>query len=347
MDPPDRKRVRLAELVAALSLGVDLGFGQPMEHVLRQCLIALRLGERIGLDEQARAVVYYTALLGQRRMSLRRARAGEVVWRRHRPEVGQVRPRAREPAGGGSGDAAARLGQPAPPPLPRRARVRDLRTPRGGWHDRPARRHRADARRAARAARRGARSALGGAYEQWDGRGWPGELEGEAVPVAARLAQLAEFTEVAYRVGGIEAARALAGRRAGKQFDPALAELICTDGDTILADLDSVPTWDAVIEAEPALAVMLSADSFEAALVAIANFVDLKSPYTLGHARAVVRARGRGRRGARAGRRSWCSWCDARAWCTISAALGSRTPSGTSPGRWARASGSACECTRI
>ena len=36
-------RVRLAELVAALSLGVDLGFGQPMEHVLRQCIIALRL----------------------------------------------------------------------------------------------------------------------------------------------------------------------------------------------------------------------------------------------------------------------------------------------------------------
>src|SRR4051794_8759592 len=55
--------VRLAELVAALSLGIDLGFGQPMEHVLRQCLIALRLAERIGLDAQSRAVVYYTALL--------------------------------------------------------------------------------------------------------------------------------------------------------------------------------------------------------------------------------------------------------------------------------------------
>jgi len=34
-----------------------------MEHVLRQCLIALRLAERIGLDESERAVVYYTALL--------------------------------------------------------------------------------------------------------------------------------------------------------------------------------------------------------------------------------------------------------------------------------------------
>src|SRR5213595_1143273 len=59
----DRAHVRLAELVAALSLGIDLGFGQPMEHVLRQCLIALRLAERIGLDEDARAVTYYTALL--------------------------------------------------------------------------------------------------------------------------------------------------------------------------------------------------------------------------------------------------------------------------------------------
>src|SRR5207302_302102 len=55
--------VRLSELVAALSLGIDLGFGQPMEHVLRQCLIALRLAERINMDAEARSNVYYTALL--------------------------------------------------------------------------------------------------------------------------------------------------------------------------------------------------------------------------------------------------------------------------------------------
>src|SRR5580698_801814 len=58
-----RSDVRLAELVAALSLGVDLGFGQPMEHVLRQCLIALRIADRAGLGEQDRSAVYYTALL--------------------------------------------------------------------------------------------------------------------------------------------------------------------------------------------------------------------------------------------------------------------------------------------
>src|ERR1700759_5347167 len=59
----DRAQVRLAELVAALSLGVDLGSGKRMEHVLRQCLLAPRLAERVGLDEEQRAVVYYTALL--------------------------------------------------------------------------------------------------------------------------------------------------------------------------------------------------------------------------------------------------------------------------------------------
>jgi hypothetical protein len=36
---------------------------QPMEHVLRQCLIALRLADRAGLDEQDRMAAYYTALL--------------------------------------------------------------------------------------------------------------------------------------------------------------------------------------------------------------------------------------------------------------------------------------------
>ena len=53
----------MAELLAALSLGIDLGFGQPMEHVLRQCRIALRISELVGLEEEERASVYYAALL--------------------------------------------------------------------------------------------------------------------------------------------------------------------------------------------------------------------------------------------------------------------------------------------
>ena len=113
-------------------------------------------------------------------------------------------------------------------------------------------------------------------------------MKGEDVPLASRIAQLAEFVEVAHRVGGVEAATALARKRSGKQFDPALATLLCTGADEIFGGLDSVGTWEAVIAAEPALAVVLSGEEFDAALLAIANFVDLKSPYTLGHSRAVA-----------------------------------------------------------
>ena len=61
--PAARSGVRLAELLAVLSLASDLGMDQPMEHVLRQCLISLRLAECLGLAGADREVVYYAALL--------------------------------------------------------------------------------------------------------------------------------------------------------------------------------------------------------------------------------------------------------------------------------------------
>src|SRR4051795_6142932 len=61
--PPTGPRVRLAELIAMISLGTDLGMGQPMEHMLRQTLIAVRLAERLELDEATRSVVYYVSLI--------------------------------------------------------------------------------------------------------------------------------------------------------------------------------------------------------------------------------------------------------------------------------------------
>jgi HD-GYP domain-containing protein (c-di-GMP phosphodiesterase class II) len=131
------------------------------------------------------------------------------------------------------------------------------------------------------------RESLAASYELWDGKGWPGELRGAEIPVAARLAQLAEFVEVAHRVGGADAAKAVARRQAGKQFDPALAAIVRNDAELVLSGLDAVGTWDAVIEAEPALTIVLTGEQVDDALRAIASFVDLKSPYTLGHSRAV------------------------------------------------------------
>src|SRR6516165_12090965 len=55
--------VRLAEIVALLSLGTDLGLGQPMEHMIRACLVALRMADRLGLPAAERRVLYYSGLL--------------------------------------------------------------------------------------------------------------------------------------------------------------------------------------------------------------------------------------------------------------------------------------------
>jgi hypothetical protein len=93
--------------------------------------------------------------------------------------------------------------------------------------------------------------AIGAAYERWDGRGWPGKLEGEEIPLASRISQVAEFIEVATRLGGAEAAKNLAHERRGGDFDPALADLVEAEADVILSGLDAVGVWGAVIDAEP------------------------------------------------------------------------------------------------
>src|ERR1700694_455635 len=55
--------VRLAELVAALSLATDLGLGQPQDHVLRQTVISRRLAAAAGLPEEQQTAVFYVSLL--------------------------------------------------------------------------------------------------------------------------------------------------------------------------------------------------------------------------------------------------------------------------------------------
>jgi HD-GYP domain-containing protein (c-di-GMP phosphodiesterase class II) len=130
--------------------------------------------------------------------------------------------------------------------------------------------------------------ALTGSYERWDGRGFPGRLARTDIPVESRIAQLAEFLEVAHRTGGSDAALDVARRRAGKQFDPGLVALFTTDAEKVFHGIDELESWDAVLDSEPSLAVTLSPAECDTALAAIARFVDLKSPYMLGHSQAVA-----------------------------------------------------------
>jgi HD-GYP domain-containing protein (c-di-GMP phosphodiesterase class II) len=282
----DRDGVRLAELVAALSLGIDLGFGQPMEHVLRQCIIALRMAELLQLTESERSVVYYTSLLinvGCHADAHEQAKwFGDDIAMKSAKYDGEMR------GVRGATNMIRMVG--AGSPLLHRFRI-GLELAVVGRRDLAGMiaQHAALARRLADelGLPPDVQDAVGSSYEQWDGHGWPGELGGDAVPIAARLAQLAEFVEVANRVSGLDGARTVAAERSGSQFDPTLSGLVQHDAEVIFADLDTAHTWDAVIAAEPSLGVTLSESQFDDALTAVADFVDLKSPFTLGHARAV------------------------------------------------------------
>src|SRR2546425_2493407 len=56
-------RLRLAELMAALSLATDLGMGQPLEQTIRTCLMAIGVAQRLGMGAEESSNIYYVALL--------------------------------------------------------------------------------------------------------------------------------------------------------------------------------------------------------------------------------------------------------------------------------------------
>ena len=149
------------------------------------------------------------------------------------------------------------------------------------------------------------------------------------------------------RTGPTESTPRSVWRRADRGRSSTLVSctLLCADAEKIFDGLDAAGSWDAVIDAEPSLAIVLTEDECDAALLAIANFVDLKSPYTLGHSHAVADLAATAGRGS-ACRPARCDCSTAPVSCTTSVGSASRTRSGTRRDRSARASGSACACTR-
>jgi len=279
--------LRLAELVAALSLAVDLGLGQPMEHLLRSCLISLRLAEEIGLGERERAVVYYVALLGW--IGCHADAHEQSVW---------------------FGDDVALKADRFPVDMAGAAKVsfvlRHIGAGSGLAHRAQLlgaliglRGELANAFEATHCQIAGAvatqlgldsmvAEGLEQVFERWDGKGSPDGLRGERIAIASRLVQLALIVEYYRRLGGVPAAVEAAVRRRGTQFDPALVDRFRATAPALLAGVDRTPGWDEVIDSEPALRPMLSGPRLDRALEAISDLADLKSPFMTGHSRGVA-----------------------------------------------------------
>jgi HD-GYP domain-containing protein (c-di-GMP phosphodiesterase class II) len=132
------------------------------------------------------------------------------------------------------------------------------------------------------------RRALNENLERWDGKGAPRGLRAEDISLAARIAEPARQAVLFHASGGEEAALEMVRRRAGSWFDPAVAEAFSAVGPEELRRLEDEDPWTAVLAAEPQPVRRVADDRLEPLARAFADFVDLKTPFTLGHSTGVA-----------------------------------------------------------
>ncbi|WP_232078975.1 HD domain-containing phosphohydrolase [Mycobacterium florentinum] len=280
-----------AELLAALSVAIDLGLGQPAEHMLRAAMIATRLADRLGLTDAQRDCVYYTTLvmwIGCHADSHEYARwfgddiavrhdsylvdwSGLPYWRFLLGNIGR--------------------GQPL---TQRLTIMATLFANARGQLSRLIHSHCTSAALLADRIGLGpdVQASLAFAFERYDGGGLPAGARGDQIPIQMRVAQLAEMVEVHHRTYGVEGAVAMARSRRGGQFDPKVVDAFIDNADAVLAGPGPGDAWAAALREAPDRHRRLDDQELDVLLVAFGDFVDLKCPFTLGHSRAVARLAG-------------------------------------------------------
>jgi HD-GYP domain-containing protein (c-di-GMP phosphodiesterase class II) len=279
--------VRLSELMAAWSLGIDVAMSAPMETGLGICVVATRLAALAGADEDTQRRTYYLALLRHIGCTAGNQEFAAMVGDERAFRAGMR----------GIDPSAARELMPyllrtvvGSQPLGRRplALLRLLRDApgmkQGGL---------AICEVAQMLARRldlgaGLERDLVLVYERYDGKGFPANVKAADITLPAQCVHLAEAAVTHLGLGGPDAAVAVVRARSGKAFDPALADVFLGAAAELCAE-PAESRWDDAIAAEPGRVVALSGDALDEACRAIADFVDLKSRYTVGHSSDVAR----------------------------------------------------------
>jgi len=279
--------VRLAELVAALSLATDLGLGVPQEHVLRQTTIASRLAGLAGLSQSQRTSVYYTSLL---------AWVGCVSDSHEMAkwfgDDQRVRADSYEVDKAGLPFMSFMVGHVAQGLPPMRRLTMIGRFMAGGFREAGASMMMHCQTAGVLADRLGlgdeVGAALAQAFERWDGKGVPGRSAGDAIDPVMRVVQIADDAEVFARLGGIDAAVEMLRARRATEFDPSLVDLVVAHSEEVLGDLDG-GAWDETVRAIGDGDGALGEAELTEVLTAFADYADLKSASWTGHSRGVAR----------------------------------------------------------
>jgi HD-GYP domain-containing protein (c-di-GMP phosphodiesterase class II) len=283
------ERVRTAEVIAALSLATDLGIGVPLEHGLQSTLIAMRLGERLGVDPETASQIYYACLLFYVGCTADAEVAAETFGDDDALTTYGLPARFGSPPEMMAGimRALATSGSPAP--------VRVMQILRG--MPRAAREFKGHVTAFCEVAqmltdRLGLPGSMQGLFaylvERWDGNGLPGRARHEEIPLPVRIASVARDAAFQRLLGGPDFAAEVVRRRAGGAFDPAVAIPLADAAPELLALDADESVWEETLACEPGSRLILEGEAIDRALGAMGDFADLASPYLVGHSAGVA-----------------------------------------------------------
>jgi HD-GYP domain-containing protein (c-di-GMP phosphodiesterase class II) len=279
--------LRLADLLAALSVATDLGMGQEPEKAVRGCLVATDLARAMGLADAEVRDVFYTTLLQHVGCT---APAHETVYllgddlavtpQAERTDVASRRETLALLAAAGRGTGVHRV----------RHLARMVTAGKDGGRTIARSACEVGALMAVRLRLgAGVRMGLLHSMERWDGRGDAYGVAGTDIALPARFTAVATQAVVFDRLGGPDAAAGMVRRRAGGWFDPDLAAVFERVGTDTLHRLAEADVWTEVLEAEPQPAHRIPPSQLDEVAHAFADMVDLTTPFTLGHSAGVAR----------------------------------------------------------
>jgi HD-GYP domain-containing protein (c-di-GMP phosphodiesterase class II) len=298
---PEANKIRLAELLASLSVATDLAMAFPPETALRTCMLGVQIGRELRLSDQQLEELFYVTLLRHIGCTAFSHEEGVVVGDDNtvrgeftgidsRPAVVAVT--AFRTLGAGKGPlgrmhaytaavlAADRLSMPRIVAAHCDASARLAKQ-----LDMPD----------------GVIDSLNQIFERWDGKGLPLGLKGDAIALSSRVTHFSHTVVLETWRRGLSGARDMVRRRAGGEFDPALAHLFLARSTELMESVTADSVWDTVLATEPASGPWLPASRLDAIALAFALFSDLKSPYTLGHCQGVAGLAEASARGLRLG----------------------------------------------
>jgi HD-GYP domain-containing protein (c-di-GMP phosphodiesterase class II) len=291
---PERSRrstefsLRVSEVVSGLSHALDLGSGQPVGHSVRSCLLAMRIGEEIGLSRELRGDLFYATLLKDAGCSTNASKMFHTLESDDIQAKRDVKLTDWTRTSWETVSYALRNVAPNKPRLQRMAALWRMALT-SKRHSREVTKIRCE--RGAAIARLVGLSevtadGIASLDEHWNGEGQPRGLRKTAIPLLSRIMLLAQTLDGYFNARGAKEAMQVARARSGQWFDPDLVKAARSieKREMLWMDLSGEGVYDVALAMEPEPKEMAEDDqALHSICAAFGQIVDAKSPFTFAH----------------------------------------------------------------